>query len=801
MDNNWLTIEEKDGEIILTQCSKDAKGDIKIPEELGITKIGDEAFLNCRNITSLTIPYGVTAIGNHLFAKWIKCFISLHSIAIPNTVTTIGDKAFSYCKLTSLFIPSSILSIGKGAFESQNLDSIVVDKNNPVYDSRNDCNAIIETATDTLLLGCSKSTIPDSITSIAVNAFCGCKDLASIDIPNSVTSIDDSAFIGCCRSNIILGDVTPPGLTSAHINCPSIGKWMQKLTDLEELVIGENVINIEEEAFDNCPNLTSIIVAPDNPKYDSKNNCNAIIESETNTLIAGCSSSTIPNSVTSIGDRAFYGCKELTSIVIPINISSIGDAAFHNSGLAFAHIKCPSIGKWMQNLTNLKELAIGENVQRIEDEALVGCKNLISIHINCQTIGRWLRRPRCWNDRENFPRIKEIEIGENVVNIEENAFKDCSDVTSVHLNCKTIGTWFQHLNKIEKLSIGENITNIENDAFNIFPNLTHIIVNPNNPKFDSRNNCNAIIENETNTLLLGSSSSTIPNSVTSIGDEAFYGCESLTSIDIPNGVTSIGKEAFCGCKGLTSIVIPNSVTSIGDGALAFCENLTSIDIPQNTTSIGTHLFAGCLELKSISVSPDNPKYDSRDNCNALIETETNTLIAGCSATEIPTSVKIIGKGAFNGFENLTSIKIPNNVTTIDDWAFEGCTKLSSITIPDGVTSIGDGAFYGCKKMTSIDIPNGVTSIGQKAFKKCSSITSIIIPDSVTSIGDWAFSYCPNLESIVIPDSVMTIGREAFRGCKKLTSVTIPSNAIVDVSSFDTQCTVTIRPCMTTPLQE
>ncbi len=217
--------------------------------------------------------------------------------------------------------------------------------------------------------------------------------------------------------------------------------------------------------------------------------------------------------------------------------------------------------------------------------------------------------------------------------------------------------------------------------------------------------------------------------------------EEATEITILDSVTSIGEFAFSGCSGLPSIVIPDGVTSIGKDAFWDCSGLTSIVIPDSVTSIGVYAFSGCSGITSISVDANNPRYDSRNNCNAIIETKTNTLIAGCKNTIIPDSVTSIGK-----------------------YAFYGCSELTSIVIPDGVTSIEYGAFYGCSGLTSIVILDGVTSIGKDAFSDCSGLTSIVIPDSVTSIGEWAFSDCSGLTSIVIPDSVTSIGEWAFSDC-------------------------------------
>ncbi len=336
----------------------------------------------------------------------------------------------------------------------------------------------------------------------------------------------------------------------------------------------------------------------------------------------------------------------------------------------------------------------------------------------------------------------------------------------------------------------------------------------------------------------------IPNSVTWIGYSAFFGCTGLTSITIPNSVTSIGVEAFKGTPWLenqsgliyigsvlysyrgkmpenTSVVVKDGVTSIGSEAFSGCTGLTSITIPNSVTSIGSYAFSGCTGLISIVVEGGNAEYDSRNNCNAIIETATNTLIQGCKTTIIPNSVTSIGSEAFSGCTGLTSITIPNSVTSIGSYAFSGCTGLTSITIPnsvtsigdnafrdtpwfenqsgliyigsvlyayrgkmpentsivvkDGVTSIGSEAFSGCTGLTSVAIPNSVTSIGKFAFYGCTGLTSVAIPNSVTSIGECAFSGCTGLTSITIPNSVTSIGDHTFYGCTGLTSITIPNS--------------------------
>ena len=336
----------------------------------------------------------------------------------------------------------------------------------------------------------------------------------------------------------------------------------------------------------------------------------------------------------------------------------------------------------------------------------------------------------------------------------------------------------------------------------------------------------------------------LPDGITSIGENAFNGCESLTSvtfgknsqvssigpgafnycyslesITIPESVTNIGSDAFIYCYGLRSVTFGENsqLTSIGEGAFNWCESLESITIPASVTSIGEWAFVECYRLVEVwNLSKLNITAGSEDNgyvgyyakrvetepSESYVYTDENgyviyydgkvkaliNYIGNETKLTIPAGITEINGYAFSYCESLKSITVPDSVTSIGDGAFNWCESLESITIPDGVKSIGNHAFAGCSALESITIPDSVLNIGDSAFEGCTALESITIPDSVLNIGDSAFAECTALESITIPDSVLSIGYSAFEGCTALKNITIPGSVLSIGDNAFKECT-------------
>ena len=967
VEGNVITFASKEAKkICVENWDTNGDGELSKEEAAAVTSLNN-VFKGIRYLETfdeLQFFTGLRTIDKYDF---YDCY-ELSSVIIPKNVESINYSAFHNCRIRKILIPKSVRRINQEAFDLRYLTEIHMESGNPVYDSRNNSNAIIETGSNTLILGCEKTVIPEGIKAIGDDAFHFCEGLTSITLPKSVTSIGKCAFRYCTSlTSINLPDGISVINESAFEECWSlqsatlskslveIGKDAFSGTILESVTIPASLKTIYGNPFPKS--LTSIIVDQKNPNFDSRDNCNGIMDKKTNTLVVGCAATIIPKSAVAIGDSAFYNCTSLRSFNIPSNVKKIGKEAF-----SFC--------------TSLEKIVIPEGVTELDTYAFYHCDHLTTINLpsTIQEFGYYVfsscpismmevkmkdpvtlvsdlfsgcvkatlyvpsgcaekfQNMSYWKDFKSIvegsmPKrdlidfadldakdicvenwdtdgdgelskkeaaavtdlglvfqakymtsFDELQYFTGLTTIPDEAFYFCYKMKSITLppSLKSIGnSAFARCRLLEGIVIPEGVESIGEKAFSAnsiadapFPESTMSSVTlPSTLESigdDAFEFCNFKTIN-------------IPKSVTTIGAYAFEGCDNLTSVEIPQGVKVLEWLVFQNCKSLKTITLHEGLQRIRYGAFYNCESLTTVNIPKSVTYIDGEVFKGCTsmatinlsetvdtickkafygsgikslyipksvrsigecitgncnQLASIKVDPANAVYDSRNNCNGIIETATNELVVGIQNTFIPSTVTSISGNAykdckqlkslfipaniirinrnghpFTGCDNLVSIKvdanntvydsrnncnaifykgtnklvygwqatvIPKGITEIDKYAFSDCLGLTSIVIPEGVTSIDWGAFSGCKNLVSVSLPESLTSWGWDVFSQCHSLTSIQLPSKLNYIASSAYWNCLGLVNIKIPESIERIEGYAFEYCYCLKSVSLPS---------------------------
>ena len=833
-----------------------------IPDEIHgkkVTRIGENAFRDRTELTSVTIPDSVKYIFDHAFSNCT----SLETVTIPNSVTDIYSRAFYNCtSLKEVTIPASVTDIGDEAFgyyryedtwESKKVDGFKINYVKNTYGhyyatengfSDEACLLTNELNDGTLeiskYVGNSATSatyvIPGEIngkkvTQIGDSAFTVCTSLTSVTIPDGVTSIDEAAFWGCTS----LTSVTiPDSVTSIK------SKAFFKCTSLKSVTIPASVTNIGDYALgyyeiyntDSCEwemykvegFKINYVKDTYGHMYALKNGftdeaCLLTNELDDGTLeitkYAGNSATyVIPGEidgkkVTEIGDSAFKGCTELTSITIPDGVIGIGNNAF-------------------SGCTSLETVTIPASVTYVGNSAFYGCTSLKSVTVpeSVTYIGGYAFA-ECYS-------LKYADIPANVTGIGASPFYNCRSLENI--NTDEANKWYTTVDgvlydkdKTELINypagkkdssyvIPEGIRTIREKAFYGCLNLCELTIPDSVTEIESGAfECSSLISDEYGTIkyvdgwVVGSGHTAnvvLKDGTRGIAFEAFSGDGIIEKVTMPDTVKYINGCAFENCTNLSEVLLSSSLENIERGAFLNCSNLADIVIPDSVISITSDAFynTALLNKQNTPVKYAGKWVITAEDCDKIVIKDGTKCIASyafsrcTSLTDItiPDSVTMIGDYAFATCNSLTEIKIPNNVksiggcvfwfcgslknvtipdsvTMIGDKAFFGCTSLTDITIPGSVTMIGNAAFVGCKSLTDITISDGVTMIGNKAFSGCTSLTDITIPGSVTMIGNAAFSSCTSLTDITISDGVTSIGGSAFYNCPKLLDVTIPDS--------------------------
>ena len=587
--------------------------------------------------------------------------------------------------------------------------------------------------------------ISGNVTEIKAGTFSDCAKLSYIQLPTSLETIGDYAFYGCGFTQIDSNWFSAYG--SGNSNLKYIGRnAFGKCSALSRIALPESVLSIGERAFMNC-GLTSIDI-PEGTEIIQK------------AAFFGCSSLTevsLPDSLTVIEANAFEGCGSLQSITIPKNVTSIGNNVFGQVNILSdvycfpdpANLTC-SFDTLFSDSANVTIYVPG----RYKDAYSAKFGNSINFVASSLASG---------------------QCGDNC-----NYLLDCDKVLVISgtgdmydFNYAT-APWYDNAFYIKEVIIEDGVTSIGNYAFYDFRNLTSVTIS---------DSVKTIGENAFTTCL-ALKSIVIPDGVTSIGRYAFTSCISLSSVTLPDSVSYIGQNAFGSCI-FREINIPGSLTSIEASTFNNCNKLESVIIPNGVTSIGDSAFNDCSSLASVTISGSvNEIGESAfNNCSALtsitipagvteIKEKTFFKCTSLASVYMSEGITTIGNDAFNTCSSLSSVSIPGSVTSIGHGAFNGCALITSLSLPDGLTAIASTTFAGCSSLTSINIPANVASISFNAFKGCTSLSSVTIPNGVTEIDNEAFSECDSLISVTIPGSVTDLGQKIFYGCDNLKTVTM-----------------------------
>ena len=788
---------------------KSLSGEYVIPDT--VTSIEKAAFENCNKLTKVTIGSGVETVNPYAFNKcnslatvvfknsdtvnkkiceraFYYCG-SLTEVDFGNAVTSIGDYAFTVCsKIKTLEFPDSLTSIGHfafslytngtgGTYKESNLESVKFGTglktigNYAFYGDRKISK--LEFTGDNLTsigsyafyenFALEELNLSGDNVSIGDNAFNNCNKLKTVNLKSGIKSIGSYAFRDCTvLVDIKLCSEVETIGAYAFYNCGNLqsiaipdnvtkidNNTFENCSSLKSVSIGKNCTTISATAFNNATKLEKITVSADNEKYSSVDG--ALLNKEKTSIILYPKSKSgefvIPDTVTSIADRAFSSCPNLTKITIGANVESVGAYAFSECNVLTevvfkdSTIEKKVIGDYaFYNCQALSNVDFGNAVTSIGKFAFTIDKSLESIEFpdSLESIGYGAFSAYTYGDRGSYvaSSLKSVKFGSGLKSIDSYAFYENRALNTVKFTgvaLTSIGDRSFYNTAITELDLSGADASIGMFAFY---------------------NCNSL---ETVKL----------SGVKTIVSGSFYNCRKLTLVELSENLTTIGSFAFQSCVALKNIDIPNKVTKLNDDTFANCTSLKNVSIGSGCTSISSEAFCNANAIEKITVAEDNKNFTVVDG--VLYNKDMTTLVLypknRSGEFAVPDTVTTIADYAFDNAPKLTKVTIGENVKSVGTSAFKNCNSLETVIFKgsDTVTkTIGDYAFNNCPVLTTVDFGNAVKSIGNYAFYSCRSLNKLdFSKSSVKTIGSYAFTVCKSLESIEFPDSLESIGYGAF----------------------------------------
>ena len=786
--------------------------EIVIPDS--VTTIGSYAFSGCTGLTRVVLPAGLTAIPDWCFNNCEK----LPGIAIPETVTSIGSWAFCYCsELTAITLPQGLQTLGANVFlYCENLPYVDVPD---TLESAGYC-----IASDTTQLRCSIGSsaayalskknnsfynngyrlcytyadrdgsvtglvlfkyvgteaevrVPDGVTELLYLSFCSNSAVTSVILPETVVKIGEKAFSECknlTSVTITQGIVEIQSyafLMSPKLTVIDIPDGLQKAARLAEDNVQFRCSFGSSAAFALSKGGNSFCAGDFQMRYlfDDEGNRNGL---RLNKYLGTDAEVTVPEEVTETGS-AFKDCKTVTKVVLPAGLTKLESDIFSGC-TALKEIAIPegvtSIGNGaFRDCEALTELALPQGLKKIGSNAFIGCKSLTYIEIpdGVETVEYFIA--------ESTIQLR-CAIGSSAA-VAVSRSNDGFYSDDLYLRYTFDGdgvqnglTLMKYIGASSEVIVPDGVTKLQYSTFSECRQLLTRVVLPDGllsiPE-SLLNNCTNLKE------------VVIPESVTTIGNHAFFGCASLEKINLPAGLTEISQSLLGGCTALSEITIPDGVTAIGDSAFQKCASLTEIVLPQGLRRIDGEAFFGCTGLSYIDI-PDG--LETAGNWIADDSVQLRCSIGSSAAIALSKSDNGFCVDGFRlcyGFDDdgntngltvkryvgsETEVTVPDGVDSIGDSAFHRCTGLSNIVIPDSVVSIGDSAFYGCTGLTKLALPQGLKEIGVNAFLGCEGLSYIDIPDGVETVGDWIASESIQLRCSIGSSAAIALSKAEQNFC-------------------------------------